>query len=268
MQAIGFILIKGIIMNAGEFMVVMPSNASADVFPDNTTSSYKIMLQRPLPCAEGKWCVGLTEIMYPAKWKTIVNGTVAIKYLGRPGTAQITKFQITDGIYDNITMLLKEIDNNFAKYPLLEQRVRLAYNSISKSVSLFVAQGVSIQFSQNILNILGFKREADEYFTTGTYRASMSVDIMEGFSALFLYTNIVATTLVGDSEVPLLRVVPLKQSRANQSHIFQSFQHIQYQPVTTSQTDVIEINIRRDNGVLVPFSNGKVVITLHFKKTA
>lgn len=255
-------------MNAGEFMVVMPSNASADIFPDNTTASYKIMLQRPLPCTEGKWSVGLTEIVYPAKWNTIVNGTVAINFLARPGAAQIIKFQITDGIYDTISMLLREIDNHIAKHLLLEQRIRLVYNNISKSVSLFVAQGVSVQFSQNILNVLGFKRKVGEYFTTGTYKAEMSVDIMEGFSALYLYTNIVATTLVGDSEVPLLRVVPLKQSKANHSHIFQSFQHIQYQPVITSQTDVIEINIRRDNGVLVPFSNGKVIITLHFKKTA
>lgn len=89
---------------------------------------------------------------------------------------------------------------------------------------------------------------------------------MEGFSAPYVYTNIVETTLVGDSVVPLLRVVPLRRSNSNYNHIFQSFQHIQYQPVITSQTDIIEINIRRDNGLLVPFNNGKVIITLHFKR--
>lgn len=255
-------------MDASEFMMVLPSNASAEIFPNNTVSSYKTKLQRPLPCTEGIWSVGLSEIMYPAKWKTMVDGVVSIKYLEQPGSAKITNLKITDGIYDNISMLLNEIESHLAENSPLAEKIFFDYNNISKYITLFVANGVSIRFSQNILNILGFKKRCSEYFTTGTYNADQAADIMEGFNALYLYTDIVNTTIVGDSEVPLLRVVPLKHSKANQNHIFQSFQHIQYQPVITSQTDVIEINIRRDNGIFVPFNSGKVIITLHFKKTA
>lgn len=261
-------MINAFTMDAGEFMMVLPSNASTEIFSNNAISSYKIKLQRPLPCTEGTWVVGLSEILYPAKWKTIVNGSVSVKYLEQAGTAQIINFEITDGIYDNISMLLEEIERLLIENSPLERKILFDYNKISKSVSLFVGNGTSIRFSQNIMNILGFKQRCNEYFTTGTYNADLATDIMEGFNALYLYTNIVHTTIVGDSEVPLLRVVPLKPRKASQNHIFQSFQHIQYHPVIKSQTDVIEINIRRDNGVLVPFSSGKVILTLHFKKTS
>jgi hypothetical protein len=144
--------------------------------------------------------------------------------------------------------------------------MQLAYNNISKSITLYISDGVGVSFSQNLLSIFGFSKSSEYYFTSGTHKADISADIMGGFHALYIYSNIVENTLVGDTLVPLLRVVPLEHRASTYSHNFQSFQHIQYQKVVAAQTDVIEINIRRDNGVLVPFSNGKVIITLHFKR--
>lgn len=151
-------------MDTSEFMIVLPSNASTNIFPANTVSSYKIKLQRPLPCTEGKWLVGLSEILYPSAWKTITNGAVCVKYIEQPATtARIINFKIRDGTYDNVSMLLREIKKNLARTMDHEQKIRFVYNNISKDVSLFVADGVSVQFSQSILNILGFKRKFQDF---------------------------------------------------------------------------------------------------------
>ena len=95
-----------------------------------------------------------------------------------------------------------------------------------------------------------------------------AADITEGFSALYIYSDIVQNRIVGDTMASLVRVVPIEQKRLiNSSGVnWVRFQHIQYIPVNKTYTDTVEINIRRDNGDIVPFESGKVVLTLHFKK--
>ena len=171
-------------------------------------------------------------------------------------------FKLKDGYYSNIKTLLQTLQNILANAKE-DRHILLQHDDITNRVVLKITDDTSITFSQNILNILGLGRREGHFYTRGIYSEN-TADITEGFNALYIYSNIVKTTLVGDSLVPLLRVIPYKTSK--QTHRAQTFQHVQYQPVHQTQTDIIEINIRRDNGGIVPFAGGKVILTLHFRE--
>lgn len=249
-----------------EFYAVLPSNASADVFPNNKQHTFKIRAHSLFSSGDEKWKVGLAEIQFPTSIKNVIGGHITVKFneVDNP-----LRCNLHDGTYETIEYLLTEIKNILTSAQL-ENDISLTYDKIRNRVILRVhdkAPGFGISFSQNIMNMLGLTKKEGNFYNQGTYIENVA-DITEGFSALYIYSDIVQSRLVGDTMAPLLRVVPIKRKlQAHPSNIhWVRFQNIQYIPVNKTQTDTIEINIRRDNGNVVPFESGKVVLTLHFKK--
>ena len=56
-------------MEASAFYVTLPSNASMDVYPDNTAAAYKIRMPKTM-YLRNKYEVALAEIQYPHTWTT------------------------------------------------------------------------------------------------------------------------------------------------------------------------------------------------------
>ena len=52
------------------FTIELSSNASLDVYPDNTLASFRTSLAEPIELEEGKWWVSLSEITYP---RNVIN---------------------------------------------------------------------------------------------------------------------------------------------------------------------------------------------------
>ena len=57
-------------MESQGFYITLPSNASLDVYPNNTLTKYTVRLPRTLYLKEG-YEVALAEIMYPVSWETL-----------------------------------------------------------------------------------------------------------------------------------------------------------------------------------------------------
>ena len=75
-------------MNA--FYLMLPSDASMNVFPNNTLSSYITRLPRPIELP-GRWEVGLVEIQYPHTWFNVskdVYRRFVIGKLRAPGESE------------------------------------------------------------------------------------------------------------------------------------------------------------------------------------
>ena len=84
-----------------------------------------------------------------------------------------------------------------------------------------------------------------------------------GLSYLFVYTTLVLGTLVGDTQSPLLRAIPVYGNYGDATH---GFRHIHYTEAAAFNSDVVEVNIRTDTGKLAPFVDGKVQLTLHLRR--
>ena len=55
------------------FTIELVSNASAQLFPDNTMSSFKNFLQEQLNL-DGQWEVAISEIFYPSMYQNVTEG--------------------------------------------------------------------------------------------------------------------------------------------------------------------------------------------------
>ena len=84
-----------------------------------------------------------------------------------------------------------------------------------------------------------------------------------GLSYLFVYTNLIRGRMVGDSQTPLLRVIPVYGIYGDATH---EFRHVHYTEAAAFNSDVVKVNIRTDTGELAPFVEGKVLFTLHLRK--
>ena len=82
--------------------------------------------------------------------------------------------------------------------------------------------------------------------------------------SLYVYCDLVKAQLIGDTQVPLLRIVPIEGHHGDL--ITRTYQSPQYLPVSRKVFESVEIDIKDDTGKNIPFhESGKSVITLHFR---
>ena len=103
-------------MNA--FYLTLPSDASMNVFPNNTLTSYITRLPRPIELT-GRWEVGLVEIQYPHTWYNVSEDAYRRFIIGKlqtPGESeeensyQEYTFVLPAGYYTKDT-LIKQIED-------------------------------------------------------------------------------------------------------------------------------------------------------------
>ena len=84
------------------------------------------------------------------------------------------------------------------------------------------------------------------------------------FQTIYIYSDVVASQVVGDVRANLLHVIAPKGSHGDV--ISENFVHIFYNDVRVKSFNTVEILLRGDTGRPIPFSGGVVEVTLHFKK--
>ena len=89
-------------------------------------------------------------------------------------------------------------------------------------------------------------------------------DVTRGVNSLYVYCPLVEPRMVGDAQVPLLRIVPV--AGRDGEMMTRAFDHIQYCPLVLRRFQTVEIDIRDDTGVKIPFERGRVVVTLHCRR--
>ena len=108
---------------------------------------------------------------------------------------------------------------------------------------------------------MGFK--GNKEYTVGKHKCSHSPDIDRGFSSIYVYTNIIRNQIVGHVHVPLLRVVPI-QGKAFTTQ-YEEFQNLHYLTMNEVNIDIVEVLLTKDDGQLVSFDTGQVILTLHIR---
>ena len=81
----------------------------------------------------------------------------------------------------------------------------------------------------------------------------------------YVYTDMIKSQYHGDVVVPVLRTVTVKGEHG--SYVSKNFERPHYVLLNKKIFDTISINIRDEAGDLVAFEHGKVIITLHFRRS-
>ena len=210
--------------------------------------------------------------------------------------------EMKPGVYENVDELLfhinskmKYFETNEIKMPLLiydkiQNRVVITNGSQQyrdESVVDFIPY-----FGEEIENILGLIDdnklslydkirennlahnrvsppfpEIKEGFDNGYFVGPHLVDMMAGFSSMYVYSDIVQHSFVGDEYAQILRNIPVSEGDPwgkPVQHVYGGDMHLY--PLQSRSFDTIEIDVRDDTGAKIPFRKGKIIVTLIFRE--
>lgn len=80
---------------------------------------------------------------------------------------------------------------------------------------------------------------------------------------MFVYSDIIDYQTVGDSYVPLLRIVHI--AGPNNHTITRTYDRPHFLRLCKTHIDSIEISLKSDQNLHIPFTYGKVILKLHFR---
>ena len=110
-------------------------------------------------------------------------------------------------------------------------------------------------------------KEIENGFRLGYFVAPKLVDMMAGLNSLYVYSDIVQHSFVGDAYAQVLRQIPVSEADPwgkPVQCVFGDDMHLY--PLQSRNFDTIEIDIRDDTGANIPFTKGKVSVTLAFRQ--
>ena len=90
------------------------------------------------------------------------------------------------------------------------------------------------------------------------------VSDLDPVDSLFVYCDVLEPRVVGDSQVPLLRIVSVEGG--NGELVTRNYENVHYVQRQRKTFQTIEINIRDRASVNVPFEAGTLNIALHFRQ--
>ncbi|PJE78543.1 hypothetical protein CI610_02513 [invertebrate metagenome] len=239
-----------------------------EYFQDNTLTTYKTRLPQPLDL-KGSWEMGLAEIQYPHSWFNVREGELWLEMIvgGSDNVANVEfdpgaalKLYVKPGYYPNVLNVLEYIWG--AKTMVSHgDMFKISTDEIDQRVTLTISTGLRLNLSPMLTKLLGFEYSR---FSEGKHTGRNMADVRQGFYSIYVYCPLVEPQMVGDSRVPLVRIVPIEDMPGHV--ISKEFQPIHYVPLQQRQFQEIEIMLRDDTGKPIPFERGKVVVTLHFKR--
>ena len=94
--------------------------------------------------------------------------------------------------------------------------------------------------------------------------AQQTFDANRGLNLMYVYCDVAAHAIVGDTKAPLLRVCNVSGNHGDT--VRHTYVQPHYVPVGRRDFDTIEIAINNELGKPMPFEYGKFVITLHFRR--
>jgi hypothetical protein len=137
----------------------------------------------------------------------------------------------------------------------------MGFSEINHKINMKVKKNCEVIISPLLQFMLGFRQAI---FPAGEYASDWVADVKKGLHSLYVYCPLVEPRMVGDVQVPLLRIVPLEGRDGEM--ITRVFDPIQYCPLLQRRFQIVEIDIRDDTGSIVPFERGRVVVILHCRK--
>ncbi|GIX81302.1 uncharacterized transposon-derived protein F54H12.3 [Caerostris darwini] len=209
--------------------------------------------QLPSPITlDGKWEVGLAEIIYPHTWYNVneTNNMFGFDL----GDGKLNTRKLSPGSYETIPDILKAM-----ALTSHEGKINFKFNPHTKRVKIKTTDGAKVILEKGLCSMLGFQPQVIENIKESSFTADPHTE----FPIFYVYSDIVQPVVVGHVEAPLLRVVRISGNDGDVINVLYDRPH--YVPVIRQSFQTIEIEIRLNSGNLVPFERGKVIIVLHFR---
>ena len=248
--------------------LILPANASHDVYPENANHNYKIKLPERMRLAPNQWEIALRAITYPNNWHNLCNGTMR---LGNKQTIAIADIKVRDGRYRKGSDLIAGCNAAIAEAGFLHA-VSFDYIEVEdKAVVTITDPNYALKLGNELASLLGFVANR-RFSTTGDsnlrVKGESVLNLDNGYDNLYVYCNLCENRIVGDSSVPCLHNIPVRTIDGPSNLVHELIRNPAYVAVAGTDTDTVEIDIRRGDGEPVLFRGGCVIATVHLRKKA
>ena len=254
------------------FIIELVSNASLDVYPDNTLASFTNSLPEQIALDDDEWEVALMEIAIPLWYNNISKGC-SLRYKADPTKTGYYTIDVPEGLYNSIYDVIAALEGlQRAILPKDVEHFSLQYTPFSGTIRMKLpVPGSSVHFrTEDLCSILGWNGPAwiREQDSISVY----PVDIQRIHSVM-VYTDIIEHSIVGHVKAPILRCFPFRQRlKNNQIEMcelmsFHTFDTLQFRNVMKKSFNNKKIELRAQTGEKIPFAGvGVTRATLMFRK--
>lgn len=239
------------------FFLLLPSNASLEIYSDNTLTSFTVHLPEPI-VLEGDYEVGLQSIIWPRTINTISESSKRLFYTLSSGRSDAVV--ISEGKYDTMSSLIDHMNTQLKS--AVSDNIQIKFNPISEKVFVTVKNGHQLIVENKLSHILGFGGERK--VSANSQESPFVTDLSGGLECLYIYSNIVSYQIVDDTKARLLKVIPIEGKHGEM--VYRSFDVPTYYPIGTKDFQDVSIDLRTSAGNKIPFSHGRIVVNLHFRR--
>ena len=260
------------------FTVQLVSIASAQLFPDNTLSSFTNFLLEQLNL-DGQWEVAISEKSYPSLYQNVMEGK--FMFFDKKLSKSSEFYYLEPGLYPSIT------DNVEAMNILIQDRHNHKKNCIKVKVSRGT-QKVEVYLANEGSGLAFFSTDVGHIFGSnvgyefgvrlrgkGPHKPEFAYDIV-CIHSLIIYTDLIEYNIVGDTKTPLLRCFPFISKlkfgdiiTTGQYMNYQTFSNLHFRPLLKNSFHSIHIESRDTSDEKIPFvSVGITRLVLMFRKAS
>jgi len=158
----------------------------------------------------------------------------------------------------------------------MNAKQQLSIGEVDLFVEFFVSNGkivmtfeyqsqgkVTVDFSPDLARPSGLR--SDETYVTGEDVISeREPNLLLNIRSVYVYCDLLEPVPVGDTKVPLLRIVD--KSSELEGNVHRVFNPTRYVPLQKKCFDTVEIDMMIDTGDPVPFPSGKSFVVLEFRR--
>ena len=260
------------------FTIKLVSNASGELFPDITLSSFTNSLPEQVNL-ERQWEVANSEKSYPSMYQNITEGY--FKFFDEKYSKLTSTYNIEPGLHTSITDIVEAMDtliqerNNHnetcvtVKVSRRTQKVVIMLANDSSGLA-FCSTDLGHIFGNNVGNNFGVLMKGK-----GPHEPQVAYDIVP-IRSLMIHSDLVEYNFVGDRKAPLLRCFPFISKlkggdivTTGQYMNYQTFSNLQLRPLLKNSFHSIHIDLRDTSGEKIPFvSVGITRLVLMFRKVS
>ena len=260
------------------FTIELVSNASGELFPNNTLSSFTNFLPEQVNL-EGQWEVAISEISYPSMYQNITEGK--FKFFDEKLSKSTSTYNLEPGLYNSITDIVEAMNRLIQeKNNHNETCIAVKVSRKTQKVVILLANDTSgLAFCSTDLGHIFGNNVGNEFgvlmIGKGPNEPEFAYDIVR-IRSLMIYSNLVEYSIVGDTKAPLLRCFPFISKlkggdiiTTGQYMNYQTFSNLQCRPLLKNSFHGIHIDLRDTSGEKIPFvSVGITRLVLMFRKVS
>ena len=260
------------------FTKELVSNASAQLFQDNTLSSFTNFLPEQLNL-DGQWEVAISEISYPSLYQKVTERNIVFFDTKLSQSSEF--YYLEPGLYPSITDIVEAMNILIQeRHNHSENCIKVELSGKTQKVEIYLAnEGSGLAFFNTDLGHSFGSNVGNEFGVMlrgkGPHKPEFAYDIVR-IHSLMIYTDLIEYKIVGNTKAPLLRCFPFISKLKSGDIIitgqcvkYQTFSNLQFRRLLKNSFHSIHLDLIDTSGEKIPFVFvGITRLVLMFRKAS